>query len=623
MQVALKPYGPDDQRHWHDDDVALGRNLYQRLPEDRHDRQPLISGCGRYALVADVRLDNRDEIAAALGEPASSADTRCDAAWLLAAWERWGEGAFDRLFGDFALILWDRHERRLLLVRDPMGRRPLFFHRAGALVAAATMPKGLHALADVPRAPSRDAAAEYLLLMPAAERATMWEGVERVPPGAVVTVTTDRVAVRHWWQPRRPEPDGTPGDYAEGLRHHLDQAVAARLRGAGDLVATHLSSGFDSSSVTATAARLMAAQGGRVSAFTSVPAAGYPPINNPDAIIDEGPLAAATAALYPNVEHVLLRTGHVSPVETLDRDFFLYDLPVLNRCNMTWYTASLDGARQRGANVLLTGEVGNMSLSYNGNEYLVELLLAGRWGRLARTAWALKQRGTLRWRGIAARLARPFFPPALEKRLRGDRSSVIGDPLFHSALRREIFEREAFRERAAARGHDVDYRPWRNGWDMRRWVLGRVDMGAYAKGFLAGWGVDVRDPTSDRRLVEFCLSVPMGEYVRDGQFRSLARRALADRLPAELLNARGKGVQAIDWHVGAGAARAAIAGEVARLAEDPLAAELIDLPRLNALLAVWPETGWDNVAQTDAYRLALLRGVSTGHFLRRARGGNG
>lgn len=622
MLGALRPYGPHDQRHWRDGELALGRALFRVLPEDRHDRQPLVSQCGRYALVADCRLDNREDIAAALGEPLSAVSSRSDAAWLLAAWERWGEEALDRVYGDFALLLWDRDERRLLLARDPLGRRPLFFHQANDLIAVATMPKGLHALADVPRAPNRAAAAEFLLLMPQDERATMWAGVERVPPGALVTLTPERVTVRHWWQPRRPLPDGTPGAWAEELRHLLDQAVAARLRGVDGHVATQLSSGFDSAGVTATAARLMAARGGRVSAFTSVPASGYPPGDNPFAIRDEGPLAAATASLYPNVEHVLLRTGHLSPVETLDRDFALFDQPLLNRCNMLWFTASLDGARARGAPVLLTGEVGNMSLSYAGEEYLVELLLDRRWGDLARTARALTRRGTVRRRSIVARLLRPFLPPTIEARLRGGRAEATSDPLEHAALRRDVFVADRLAERAATRGHDVHYRPWRNGWDMRRWVLGRSDPGGYTKGFLAGWGVDVRDPTGDRRLVEFCLAAPMSEYVQDGRFRSLPRRALADRLPTAVLEARGKGVQAIDWHVGASAARADIASEVARLAEDPLAAEIIDVPRLHALLADWPEHGWGKAETEAAYRLALLRGVSVGHFLRRARGGN-
>src|SRR5690606_34827797 len=90
--------------------------------------------------------------------------------------------------------------------------------------------------------------------------------------------------------------------------------------------------------------------------------------------------------------------------------------------------------------------------------------------------------------------------------------------------------------RARARGHDPGFRPHRDGWRMRMMALSLTDIGAWNKGMLAGWGIDQRDPTADRRLIEFCLSVPPREYLRGGRTRSLARRALADRLPAELLD---------------------------------------------------------------------------------------
>jgi asparagine synthase (glutamine-hydrolysing) len=110
--------------------------------------------------------------------------------------------------------------------------------------------------------------------------------------------------------------------YEEAYREKLNQAVPCRLRGAEDQVGSNLSGGFDSGAVVATAARLLAPSGGRVVAFTAVPREGYvdkPPRNR---LIDEGPYAAATAALYPNIEHVLVRSEDRAPLDGLDRAFF-------------------------------------------------------------------------------------------------------------------------------------------------------------------------------------------------------------------------------------------------------------------------------------------------------------
>jgi asparagine synthase (glutamine-hydrolysing) len=100
MLSAQAVYGPHGTNAWADGGVALGRALFRSLPEDRFDRQPLAGAEGRFRLVADVRLDNRDELAEALGFDGAAARTMADAQFLLAAWERWGERAFDRLLGD-------------------------------------------------------------------------------------------------------------------------------------------------------------------------------------------------------------------------------------------------------------------------------------------------------------------------------------------------------------------------------------------------------------------------------------------------------------------------------------------------------------------------------------------
>jgi asparagine synthase (glutamine-hydrolysing) len=83
-----------------------------------------------------------------------------------------------------------------------------------------------------------------------------------------------------------------------------------------------------------------------------------------------------------------------------------------------------------------------------------------------------------------------------------------------------------------------------------------MDQGNYNKGVLGGWGVDMRDPSADRRLVEFCLSVPPEQFLAGGVPRSLARRAFADRLPPEVLRERRKGYQAADWFEGMSVSRA-------------------------------------------------------------------
>jgi len=621
MLSAQSVYGPHDKAQWSDETIGLGRALFRTLPEDIHDRGP--GAGGTLVLAADVRLDNRDELGRQLGLAPALARDLCDADILLAAYERWDDAAVARLSGDFAFALWDSKRRRLVLARDFLGQRPLHYHRGAKFFAFASMPKGLHALPDIARAPDEDRAAEFLTLMPESGSRSFFSGIERVEAGHIVVVTAQGLTARRHWEPSRQKLSlAGPDDYVEGLRHQLDAAVRARLRGAGKHVGAHLSAGFDSSSVAATAARILAPDGGRVTAFTSVPRKGYDGPDPKNRIGDEGPLAAATAAMYSNIEHVLIRTPGQSPLDTLDRDFYLFERPVLNLCNNVWSRTINDEARARKLSVVLNGQMGNMSISYSGAELLPELFLAGRWTHLFGAARALMRNAGWRWRGVAGATLGPFIPPPLWRWLSRVFRGIGQDVQGYSAINEERLTALDLPARARERNLDFSYRPWRDGFAMRLWVLRRVDLGNYNKGILGGWGIDQRDPTADKALIEYCLSVPTEQFLMNGTPRSLARRALADRLPPEVLAETRKGLQAVDWHEGLTAARATAAEEVERLSGCVPAAAALDLPRLRGLLEHWPSDGWEKSSVMQSYRLALLRGISMGHFLRKATGGN-
>lgn len=619
--AAQQIYGPHDLRQLSNGLLALGRRLYRTLPEDVHDRQPLQSRDGRLTLVADVRLDNRDELVVALG--LQSAGTLCDAAILLESLSRWGEGTFDRITGDFAFALWDEPAQKLLLARDFLGQRPLHYHRGSGFFAFASMPKGLHALPEIPRAPDEDRAAEFLTLMPQAGPRTFFKDIARVEPAHIVTVTRDGVSSRRYWQPARPPAERRPADdYIEGLRHHLDQAVQSRLRGGNGTIGAQLSAGLDSGAVTATAARLLAPSKGKVVAFTAVPRQGYDGPDPRNRFGDEGPLAAATAALYPNVEHVLIRSSGPSPLDAIERGFFLFDRPLLTPINMGWISAVNQAARERKLGILLTGAMGNMSLSYTGLELLPELLKQGRFVSLYRAAAHLVANSGMRWRGALVQTFGAYIPIRLWQWLNQTFLNQKQDVLDYTAIRTERLTDLDLGALARERNLDFSYRPWKDGFAMRLWVMQRIDQGNLNKGVLGGWGVDWRDPTADKRLVDYCLSIPTGEFLVRGVPRALAKRALADRLPSAVLNERKKGYQAVDWHEAATAARPEIAAELERLAACAPAAKALDIERMKRLVENWPTSGWEHESVMRPYRLALLRGIAVGHFLRKASGSN-
>lgn len=618
MLRAQQIYAPDAGVSRAVGPAALGRRLFRLTPEDLFDRGPEVRGSR--ILVADLRLDNRPELSDALGIAPADSARLSDAALLMRALDRWDEDAVGRLTGCFAFALWDSVSERLLLARDFVGQRPLHYHSGDGFFAFASMPKGLHALDSVRVAPNKAMAADFLALMPESGSETFFEGIEKLVPGHIAIVTRSGIETRRYWHP----PAGlvrlkSAAEYEEALREKLDAAVAAQLRGAERQVAAHLSGGLDSGAVAATAARLLAPGGGKVTAFTSVPREGYRGgIRN--GISDEGPLASAIASLYPNMDHVLIRSNGRSPFSNLDRSFFLFERPVLNLCNEVWLEAIAEAARQRGLKVLLGGVLGNLSISYDGMQLLPQLLARGRLLRLGREIGGLLRTGT-RMGTIASQTLGPFLPVPLWRmvqRLRGKPVGLQG----YSAINPDSVAAHGVAARAAGRGLDLSYRPRSDPVETRLWAIDRVDPGNYVKGWLGGWGIDMRNPTSDQRLIEFCLSVPAEQFLAGGVPRSLARRAFADRLPPEVVRERRKGYQAADWHEGLTAGSDELRMEVERFVEIEATTDALDTKRLARLARKLPDGNWHDDLVTGSYRLALLRGVSAGHFIRKAAGSN-
>ena len=589
------------------DGFAVATRLHALLPEDEHDRQPLAGGGGRLLLVADVRLDNRSELAAGLGIDSEQASRLADSELLLLALDQWGEGAVERLLGDFAFAFYDSGEGKLLLARDPLGQRPLFWHRGSGFVAFSSMPAGLHALDSLPRRIEETSLIGYLGSLPRSGPNSFYQGVERVEPGHAVTLTRTATTRHRYWRPQRRELRLKRfDDYVEAYRSELDAAVARRLRGAGELVAAHLSGGWDSNATAATAARLTAGTGNRVLAFTHVPGqeAGAQPSNR---FADEGALAAATARLHPNIDHLVLPGSGRSPIADLDRYVALFGRPVFNLCNHVWLSEIRSAAKAAGARVLLSGEIGNWTISAAPNSLLADFLREGRLIAWAEAAQGLIRTGRARWRGVAATSFGPWLPDALWRRLSGFASGPEAwstDPV-HPRLRDAVAEAQAALRVA---------RP-RNSFDDAVDALLAMDWGEHRKGILGGWGIDKRDPTADVRLIDFCLSLPLDMLMKGGERRPLARAALADRVAPAVLDERRKGYQSADWHVGLTRDRAAVARLLDAMAEDETAASLIDVERLRALVRTWPDGGWEDPRTIGTYRIGLLKGVTAGHFV--------
>jgi asparagine synthase (glutamine-hydrolysing) len=241
---------------------------------------------------------------------------------------------------------------------------------------------------------------------------------------------------------------------------------------------------------------------------------------------------------------------------------------------------------------------------------LGEYLRQGRWLDWLREAIAIAAKRDARYRGIVANSVGPWIPRRVQE-LSMFLSSGINSAAYHAARRHLISE-------IAQKRRDIFGRQPRSHFARLRDALQNRDFGDHRKGTLAMWAIDERDPTADRRLAEFCLSLPLEMLLKNGERRPLTKAVLSDRLPPAVLEQKGKGYQAADWHEGLTRNRKPILDLIEEISADRMAASLIDLEAMRRWILEWPTGDWSDARTTARYRNALLVGLSAGHFALRA-----
>src|SRR5262245_8426509 len=184
MANVLKPYGPDRQKILTHGDAAFVFCLHKLTPEDSFELQPLLFA-DRFVMLFDGRIDNRSELGDILGTSTNEMQSMPDSMIALRLFNRWGERAFERILGVFAIIVMDLQDGRLFCARDHMGLRVLHYHRSAGRFAVATAPEALFALSWVPRILNKDKLADNLVGRGSHET-TYYQDIFRVPPGSTV-----------------------------------------------------------------------------------------------------------------------------------------------------------------------------------------------------------------------------------------------------------------------------------------------------------------------------------------------------------------------------------------------------------------------------------------------------
>ena len=454
-------------------------------------------------------------------------------------YEEMGENLVEKLRGMFTFALWDRPRRRLVLARDRVGIKPLYLHRDREKLLFGSEPKAILAHPEVARKVDPAALEDYLAFGVVPGAHSIFQGIEKLPPASVLTVSTEdwsRAPRRYWRLTFAPDPGRSAADWQEAVRAKLDEAT--RLHMIADVtVGAFLSGGIDSSLIVGSASKLA---NGPLRTFS---------IGFNEAKFSELPYARQVADQFG--------TRHTEEVATpdavglLDELMRFYDEPFADPSAIPTFLVSRLAAKH--VKVVLSGDGGDEAFGGYAR-YAHDLKEAAV--RRALPAWF--RRAAL---GPLARLwpkgdwlPRPLRAKTALTNLSREGPAAYANTvsLCREPLRRRLLASDV---RSNLNGHDPE-KIIRDGYamapaddalngmisaDMEMLLpddyLVKVDRASMA------CGLEVRPPLLDHELLELSARIPSEWKVRGGETKWILKQAYREMLPESIRNRPKQGFE--------------------------------------------------------------------------------
>lgn len=543
MSDSLAHRGADDTGIWQKKSVGFVHRMRWTTPESLNEKLPAKSRRADIFITCDARIDNRAELLAKLPFEGIRAEEISDSEIILAAYEKWGEDCLPKLIGDFVFVIWDARREELFAARDALGIKSFYYcYKPSKFFALASEIKALFAHPYISQKLNEEQLGDYLMINFEDKENTFYQDINRLPATHSLKINRFGKTIRKYWQPDFSEIRLKNADeYQEAFKEKFDQAVACRLRSAYSVGAS-LSGGLDSSAVVCAASNHLSQNGQEpLHTYSAI----FPSIREIDSRIDEMSFMESVIR-QTNCRAHFVETDNASPLEDIDRMQWHAEHPVgASSAYLNWeiYKA----VKAQNVRVLLTGGDGDSTVGH-GYEDFAEFVRRGWYLRLIREAKALSKNmprssHTFKRLFLYAGLTKAA-PPSLIKfwaKMRRRRlEDYVPSPIrfsLHSATLKPEFSRKMDLENRLLRADEENaaknINPIERNWN--RLTNGNYQLShEISEKTAAAFGIELRHPFFDRRLIEFCIALPPGQRIYKGWTRSILRHAMRGVMPEEV-----------------------------------------------------------------------------------------
>ena len=533
MGAITRHRGPDDEGAYTDGQILLGmRRLSIIDVEGGH--QPIANEDESLWVVCNGEIYNFRELRSELNSLGHKFSTDSDTEVIVHLYEQYGDSFVERLHGMFGFALWDKRRRRLLLGRDRLGVKPVYYlQQAGRLIFASEI-KAILAAPGVTAELDPTALSEYLTMGYVPGPLSAFRGIKKLPPASIMICEGDGCHINEYWQLDTSAQDTlSEKDWFAAIREAFEASVVAQMVSDVPLGA-FLSGGIDSSSVVA----LMARNSDEPVKTYSIGFGG----SSGGAFYNELPYARKVAQQFQTDHHEILVEPDV--VSLLPKLIWHLDEPIADAAFVTTYLVS-EFAR-KSVTVILSG-VGGDELFGGYRRYLGEYY-QGKYNRLPH--W-LRSRIL---RPLAARLPSDRHSPLLNLSRYAKSFILANDLPFEERYLAYVGVYGADERERMLSVASPDYRPAldkafaRSGGDSLQRLFA-VDLATQLPDDLLmltdkmsmATSLECRVPLLDERLVELAARMPSDLKIRGRELKYVLKRALQDLLPREILYRKKRG----------------------------------------------------------------------------------
>ncbi|GIW22357.1 MAG: hypothetical protein KatS3mg068_1364 [Candidatus Sericytochromatia bacterium] len=453
---------------------------------------------------------------------------------LLELYLKYKEDCLNKIVGDFYFLIFDINKNSLFLSRDTLGYTSLNYYFDDEIFVFSSNIKAILALKNIKTSINENKIISILSICYFNNYETMYKNINILPPNHYIKINTENFIVNKYWFPENIKINykyKNTQEYSQELFYLLNKVIKSRINDKKN-IGSMLSGGFDSSTISILTSNILKENNLRLKTYSHIP---FYNVSNfkklKHRLLDEKDNILDIVKFNENIDSKLLTSENKSLINSVIETLNIINMPIHGASNSYWVLDIFENTKNDNLDILLSGEFGNSSISLAGLDYLLPLkTLINIFG--IRRAFLKKYLKRFVFYKLKT-LKDIFFINRYIQDVSYLKSDFLKQRNFKNQLKESIYKRFSF---------------YTNQEYCLNMISGFNTFRCYFGALLSEYyGVNYNDPTSDKRIIQYVLSIPNEFFFDDkGYHKNILRTMMKDLLPEKVLNNKNKGLQASD-----------------------------------------------------------------------------